>query len=329
MPKLMDEVQKRLRLKQYSLKTERTYMHWIRSYVRYFLPKHPREMGPEGVKEYMTYLAVEKHVSPSTQNQCLAALLFLYQQLGIELGDINFVRAKKEKHLPTVLTVDETIALIENMSGDYKIIGQLMYGGGLRLNECLNLRVKDIDFDDRIILVRDTKSNQDRVTCLPLSAIPALQLHLQKVKAQHQEDLANGYGEVEMPHALARKYKTAAWDWGWQYIFPAAQLSKDPRSDRIGRHHIYESSVQRAVRTSARKLGIVRSVGPHTLRHCFATHLLQAGENIRTIQELLGHKKLETTMIYTHVMEGAAVKSPLDRFALTRPLLSKRMLVES
>lgn len=329
MSKLMDEVQERLRLKQYSLKTERTYMHWIRCYIRYFLPKHPRETGMEGVKRYLTYLAVEKHVSPATQNQCLAALLFLYRLLGIELGNIDFMRAKKEKHLPTVLTVDETLALIENMTGVYKTMGQLMYGSGLRLNECLNLRVKDVDFDNQVIILRDTKSNQDRVTCLSASVIPALKLHLQIVKAMHQEDVANGYGEVEMPHAMNLKYKTAAWDWGWQYIFPAAKLSNDPRSNRTGRHHIFESSVQRAVRASARKIGIMRPVGPHTLRHCFATHLLQAGENIRTIQELLGHKKLETTMIYTHVLDSGAVKSPLDRFTMTRQPVSKRMLVES
>ena len=212
MSRLMDEVQKHLRLKQYSLKTERTYMHWIRRYVRYFLPKHPRETGVEGVKRYLTYLAVEKRVSPATQNQCLAALLFLYRLLGIELGIMDFVRAKKEKHLPTVLTVDETIALIEGMTGVYKIMAQLMYGSGLRLNECLNLRVKDVDFENQVLILRDTKSNQDRVTCLPASAIPALKLHLQKVKALHLEDLANGYGEVEMPHALERKYKTAAWE---------------------------------------------------------------------------------------------------------------------
>jgi integron integrase len=215
------------------------------------------------------------------------------------------------------------------MTGVYKIMGQLMYGSGLRLNECLNLRVKDIDFENQVIILRDTKSNQDRVTCLSAVAIPALKLHLQKVKALHLEDLANGYGEVELPHALDRKYKTAAWDWGWQYVFPSADLSKDPRSNRIGRHHIYESGLQRAVRASARKIDIMRPVGPHTLRHCFATHLLQAGENIRTIQELLGHKKLETNMIYTHVLDSAAVKSPLDRLPVTRQPINKRKLVES
>lgn len=329
MAKLMDEVQSALRVKQYALKTERTYMHWIRCYVRHFLPKHPRETGVNGVREYLTYLAEEKHVSPGTQNQALAALLFLYRLLGIELGEIGHVRARKEKHLPTVLTEDETMRLIENLDGVYKIMGQLMYGGGLRLNECLCLRIKDIDFYNRTITLRDTKSNQDRTTCLPMSVIPALQLHLQKVKAIYQEDLANGLGEVEMPHALNRKYPNAAWEWGWQYVFPAAGLSKDPRSGRIGRHHIFETSIQRAVKSAARKAGIHRLVGPHTLRHCFATHLLQAGENIRTIQELLGHKKLETTMIYTHVLGGSAVRSPLDRFVEPARAINKHVLVES
>ena len=278
------------------MKTERTYMHWIRCYVRYFLPKHPRETGVEGVKRYLTYLSVEKHVAPATQNQCLAALLFLYRTLGIDLGNVDFVRAKKEKHLPTVLSVDETMILIENLTGVYKIMGQLLYGGGLRLNESLNLRVKDIGFNNRTITLIDLKSNQDRMTCLPFSVIPTLKLKLSTVWALHQQDLANGYGEVEMPHALDRKYKTAA------------SLSKDPRSNRIGRRHIFESSVQRAVQAAARKAGITRHVGPHTLRHCFVTHLLQAGENIRSIQELLGHKKLETTMIYTHVLDSGTVK---------------------
>jgi len=204
----------------------------------------------------------------------------------------------------------------------------LMYGGGLRLNEVLKLRVKELDFEQGTIILRDTKSNTDRATCLPQSAIPALQLHLAKVKALHQEDLANGYGEVEMPHALGRKYPRAAWEWGWQYVFPAAQLSRDPRSGRVGRHHIFETSIQRAVKAAARKAGIYKLVGPHTLRHCFATHLVQSGTDIRTIQELLGHKKLETTMVYVHVMGAAAVKSPLDRFEPGRAI-KQRALVES
>lgn len=253
--------------------------------------------------------------------------LFLYKLYGVEIENVAMIRAKKDKRLPTVLTQDEMWRLMENLEGVYKIMGQLMYGGGLRLMECLRLRVKDVDLYNRTITVRDTKSNRGRTTCLPMYAIPRLQLHLNKVKALHQEDLANGYGEVELPHALARKYPRAAWEWGWQYVFPAAKLSKDPRSGRTGRHHIYETSVQRAVKAAARKAGISKPCGPHVLRHCFATHLLQNGTDIRTVQELLGHKKLETTMVYTHVLGAAELCSPLDRMG-ARPV-KRRVEVES
>lgn len=326
---LFDTVRQELRTRHYAYKTERTYLHWIKRYVQFIKPSHPRESGMDGVKRFLTHMAVEMNVSGTTQNQARAALKFLYSLYGVIFDDSNVPLARKSKYLPTVLTEDETMALIDHLTGVYKIMGQLMYGGGLRLNECLSLRVKDIDFYNYTITLRDTKSNQDRATCLPISVVPALQLHLQKVMAIHQEDLANGYGDVEMPYAYDRKSPSAPWDWGWQYVFPAAGLSKDPRSNRIGRHHIFESSVQRAVKVSAKNAGIVRPVGPHTLRHCFATHLLQSGENIRTIQELLGHKKLETTMIYTHVLGGAAVRSPLDRFSGLAHGINKRVLVES
>lgn len=332
MAKLMEEVRRSLRANGYALKSERTYMHWIRKYVRYYLPKHPREVGIDGVNQYLTHLAADRNLSPTTQNQCRAALLFLYRLFDVDVEHVNVIVAKKDKRLPVVLTEDETYRLIENLDGVYKIMGQLLYGGGLRLNECLHLRVKDLDLFNQTITARDTKGNQDRATCLPVSAIPALQLHLAKVEAIHREDLANGYGEVEMPYALNRKYPQAAWEFGWQYVFPAAQLSKDPRSGRIGRHHIFETSIQRAIKNAERKAGIHKPCGPHTLRHCFATHLLRAGTDIRTIQELLGHKKLETTMIYTHVVGGAAVRSPLDRFvepARATHGINKRVLVES
>lgn len=326
---LYDVVREALQTRHYAYRTERTYLHWIKQYVIFVKPVHPREAGMDGVKRFLTHLAIERHVSAVTQNQARAALKFLYGLYQIQWDEGDIPVARQDKHLPTVLTEDETMAVIDQLYGVYKIMAQVMYGGGLRLNECLQLRVKEIDFYNRTITLRDTKGNEDRATCLPMVVIPALQLHLQKVKALHQEDLANGYGEVEMPYALDRKYPTAAWDWGWQYVFPAAGLSKDPRSSRIGRHHIFESSVQRAIRSAARKVGIVRHVGPHTFRHCFATHLLQAGENIRTIQELLGHKKLETTMIYTHVLGGASVRSPLDRFFEPARGINKRVLVES
>lgn len=327
--KLMDAVRDALRTKGYAFKTEKTYMHWIRRYVRFHLPKHPRDVGADGVKQYLTYLATEKNVSAGTQNQALAALLFLYKLFDIELGNLDIVRARKDKRLPTVLTVDEVMALLSNLAGVYRIMGEIIYGGGLRLNECLKLRVKDLDLINRTITLRDTKSNRDRVTCLAASVIPALQLHLAKVQAQHTEDLANGYGEVELPYALAGKYPRAPFEFGWQYVFPSAQFSTDPRSGHIRRHHIFDTSLQRAVKDAARRAGIVKPVGVHTLRHCFATHLLQGGTDIRTIQDLLGHKDLETTMIYTHVAGGAAVRSPLDRNIEQRDRIIRRVVVES
>lgn len=316
-----------MRTKGYACRTEKTYLHWVRRYVRFLRGVHPRKAGSEEVKRFIRHLAVDRNVSAGTQNQALAALLFLYKLYEIEIENIQLVRAKKDKRLPTILSQDEVFDLIKNMQGIYKIMAQLMYGGGLRLNECLRLRVKDIDFYNRLVTLRDTKGNQDRMTCLAMDVIPALQLHLNKVKALHQEDMANGYGEVEMPYALARKYPRGAWEWGWQYVFPAEKLSKDPRSGRVGRHHIYETSIQRAVKAAAKQAGIDKPCGPHTLRHCFATHLLQNGTDIRTIQELLGHKKLETTMIYTHVLGATAVTSPLDRLE-ARPVI-RRVLVES
>lgn len=326
---LRETVREALRVKGYAANTEKTYLHWIMQYAKFLRPVHPREAGGDGVRRFLTHLAVDRHVSASTQNQALAALLFLYGLYEIEIGGLDFLRAKKDVHLPRVLTVDETMRLMDELSGVYKIMGQLMYGGGLRLMECLRLRVKDVDIERQVITLRDTKSNRDRVTCLPVTVVPALRLHLAKVKAQHQEDLANGLGEVELPYALDRKYPNAGLEWGWQYVFPAGQLSRDPWTGRLGRHHIYETSVQRAVKAAARQAGISGPVGPHTLRHCFATHLLEGGTDIRTIQELLGHKDLKTTMVYTHVVRGAAVRSPLDRVEFAHGDIKRRVLVES
>lgn len=304
--KLTAVVRDALRTKGYAYSTEKTYLNWIRRYIRFHLPSHPREVATEGVKKFLTHLAVDGNVSGGTM-----------------------VRAKKDKRLPTVLSVDEVMRVLENMNGVYRIMAEIMYGGGLRLNECLTLRVKDVDLFNRRITLRDTKSNQDRVTCLASSIIPSLQLHLAKIQAQHTEDLANGYGEVELPFALEKKYPGAPFEWSWQYVFPAAQFSTDPRSKHVRRHHIFETSVQRAVKDAARKAGISKPVGPHTLRHCFATHLLEGGTDIRTIQDLLGHKDLKTTMVYTHVVGGSAVRSPLDRNLELREGIMRRAVVES
>lgn len=322
---LYDVVRDALRTKHYAYRTEKTYLHWVKTYVRFIRPVHPREAGAEGVKRFLTHLATEKMVSASTQNQAKAALLFLYKLYEIDLGNLEMIVANKSTWLPTVLTHEEAMQILEQLNGQYRIMGQLMYGGGLRLLECLRLRVKDVDFDRRTLTLRDTKSNRDRITCLPESVVPALILHLAKIKAQHTEDLANGHGEVELPNALDRKYPAAPFEWGWQYVFPAGGFSRDPRSGHIRRHHVYETSVQKAVRFAARKAGIHKPVGPHTLRHSFATNLLQSGTDIRTIQELLGHKDLKTTMIYTHVtMQGSGVVSPLDM-----PVIKRRVAVES
>jgi len=328
--KLFETVRNALRTQHYAYRTERTYLHWVRQYVRYLKPVHPREAGTDGVKRFLTHLAVDQTVSASTQNQALASLLFLYKLYGVELGNLDIVRAKKSIYLPTVLNHEEVMRLLEQLNGQYRIMAELMYGGGLRLMEVLHLRIKDIDFENCTLTLKETKSNRDRVTCFPESVVPALVLHLAKVKAQHTEDLANGRGEVELPFALDRKYPSAPFEWGWQYVFPALGFSKDPRSGHIRRHHVYETSVQKAIKQAARKVGIHKNVGPHTLRHSFATRLLELGTDIRTIQELLGHKDLKTTMIYTHItMQGSGVVSPLDAVTPRRRDIKRTVAVES
>ena len=314
--KLLDRVRDAIRLKNYSIRTENTYVDWIERFIRFHRLRHPLEMNTPEVEAFLTYLAVEQHVAPSTQNQALSALLFLYRQvLNVELtGSIDVIRAQKDKRLPTVLTKEEVQQVLDRMTGLHQLMAQLLYGGGMRLMECIRLRVKDLEFAHHQILVRDTKGNEDRTTILPHRVVSPLQEHLQSVQRLHQSDLRDGYGEVYLPFALARKYPHAAKEWMWQYVFPAARLSVDPRSKAIRRHHADESGLQRAVRRAALDARINKHVTPQTFRHSFATHLLEAGYDIRTVQELLGHKDVKTTQIYTHVLNKGpmGVRSPLD-----------------
>jgi len=315
MAKLLDEMRDRLRTQHYALSTEQAYVDWAKRFILFHHKRHPREMGSPEVEAFLTSLATGGRVSASTQNQALAGILYLYRQvLNIDLGNIDAARARPSKYLPVVMTESETRALLDAMAGEYQLIARVLYGGGLRLMEGLRLRVKDLDFERKAITLRDTKSNRDRETCLPAALIEPLRLQINKVEAIHALDLANGYGRVEMPGALARKYPNADHELMWQFVFPSGQLSADPVTGEIGRHHLYETGVQRAVAAAAKKIGLNKHVGPHTFRHSFATHLLERGYDIRTIQELLGHKDIKTTMIYTHVMHrgGSGVVSPLD-----------------
>lgn len=316
-PKLLDQVRNRIRLKHYSLRTEEAYIGWIRKFILFHGKCHPTEMGKDAVEAFLSFLARERSVSASTQNQAKSALLFLYKEvLQIELPWLDDVeQAKRPKKLPVVLSIEETRQVLDRLPATHALIGKLLYGCGLRLLEACRLRVKDVDFAQRQILVRDGKGMKDRVTMLPQGITQPLQAHLARVKQLHEQDLAEGYGTVYLPLALERKYPAAPSQWGWQYVFPAAHRSVDPRSESIRRHHVGEQSVQRAVRQAALNAGLVKPVSPHTLRHSFATHLLQSGSDIRTIQELLGHKDVQTTMIYTHVLNrgGKGVISPLDQ----------------
>jgi integron integrase len=315
-PKLLDVVRARIRAKHYSYRTEDQYVDWIRRFILFSGKRHPADMSAPEVARFLTHLAVERRVSASTQNQALAAILFLYREvLEIHLPWLdNVVRARAPQRVPVVLSRREVQALVAQLEGVFQLIGQLLYGSGLRLMEALRLRVKDVDFEYSQIVVRDGKGQKDRVTILPDGAAAALQAHLKSVRDQHLHALEHGYGGVELPHALAQKYPHAHNDWSWQYVFPAAKPSPDPRSGALRRHHIHERSLQRAVRVAARRIGIAKPIGPHTLRHCFATHLLERGYDIRTVQELMGHSDVRTTQIYTHVMKkgAGAVKSPLD-----------------
>ena len=315
-PKLLDQMRAALRLRHYSLRTEESYTDWARRYILFHGKRHPRELGAHEVQAFLSHLAVDRRVSASTQNQAKAALLFLYKQvLGVDLPWLaEVVQAKERRRLPVVLNPGEVRALLDQLDGTMGLVAALLYGTGLRLLEGLRLRVKDLDFDRLEVTVRSGKGDKDRVTMLPERLAEPLRAHLEKVRALHEKDRAEGFGEVFLPDALAAKYKGAARQWGWQWVFPSAVRSVDPRSGRTRRHHLFPESVQRAVREAARRAELVKPVTPHVLRHSFATHLLAAGNDIRTIQELLGHKDVATTMIYTHVLNrgGRGVASPLD-----------------
>ena len=317
-PKLLDQVRDRLRVKHYSFRTEQAYIGWIKRYIIFHNKRHPAEMGKPELESFLTSLAVQRNVSASTQTQALSALLFLYKEvLGLEFPGLDTVtRAKKSVRLPTVLTADEVRLLLKYLDDPLMdLIVRLLYGTGMRLLECLRLRMKDVEFTRREIVVREGKGNKDRVTMLPDSLAERLRAQMSFVKGQHTQDLAVGRGEVWLPNALAVKYPNAAKALGWQYVFPAAGFSVDPRSDAVRRHHVDEKRVQRAVKRASERAELVKLVSPHTLRHSFATHLLEGGYDIRTVQELLGHSDVSTTMIYTHVLNkgGRGVTSPLDR----------------
>ena len=316
-PRLIDAVRNAIRRKHYSLRTEETYVHWIKRYIHFHGRRHPREMGAAEAVAFLNHLAVNRDVAAATQNQALSALLFLYKEvLEAELPWLDGLqRAKRPARLPSVLTAAETGKILARMAGVKWLMASLLYGAGLRLRECLKLRVKDIDFGYGQLLVREGKGAKDRVTMLPKALLAPLQEHLARVKRLHERDLAGGYGEVELRHALPMKYPRAAWEWGWQFAFPSHKLSADPRTGVIRRHHVYENYLIRGVKAAVREAGIAKPVSCHTLRHSFATHLLENGYDIRTVQELLGHASVETTMIYTHVMNkgGRGVRSPLDR----------------
>ena len=323
--RLLDDVRDVLRRRHYSIHTERTYCEWVVRYVSYFRMRSRDELflDPERrISDYLTYLAVKCDVAGSTQNQALNALVFLYKQvLSYPLKEtINAERASKKAKIPVVMTKEETARVINLIGGIHRMVCQMLYGSGLRIAECLRLRIKDIDFEFKSVVVRDGKGTKDRVTTLPNSLINPLQAHFSHVKAVHDSDLAQGFGEVYLPHALAKKYPNAAREWCWQYVFPSKSLSVDPRGGKTRRHHLDASAINKSIRDAVKKAGIkTKRITSHTFRHSFATHLLQRGTDIRTIQALLGHSDVKTTMIYTHVLQqgGQGVPSPLDDLGST------------
>ncbi len=316
-PGLLAQVRDRVRVKHYSLRTEKAYVSWIRRFILANGKRHPREMGATELEAFLTALATRGKVAASTQNQALSALLFLYREvLGIDLPWMeDITRAKRPQRLPTVLSVAEVQSVLARMDGRNWLVASVLYGSGMRLMECLRLRVKDVDFARNEIMVRNGKGGKDRRTILPRALIEPLQREIERVQALHREDLADGFGAVWLPDALARKYPNAPREFGWQYVFAANARSNDPRSDTQRRHHLDDAVLSRALKRACRQAGIEKPASAHTLRHSFATHLLEAGYDLRTIQELLGHKDVATTQIYTHVLNrgGRGVLSPLDR----------------
>jgi integron integrase len=315
--KLLEQVSDIARFRHLSLRTEEAYCNWIKRFILFHGKRHPRDLDAEAVRTFLTHLAVDEHVSAATQNQAFNALLFLYKQvLQVDALDIRGVeRARHSRRLPVVFTREESSAVLANMRGARRLIAALLYGSGLRIMEAVRLRVKDVDFSRNEITVRDAKGEKDRVTMLPCTLKQPLMLQVEAVQKLHKKDLRLGYGSVHLPYALERKYPHAATDFVWQYVFPAEKLSMDPRSERIGRHHISEQNVQRSVKSALRTAGVRKNGSCHSFRHSFATHLLEDGYDIRTVQELLGHKDVRTTMVYTHVLNkgGRGVRSPLDR----------------
>ena len=323
----MERFRSAIRARHYSRRTEQAYWYWIRYFIFFHRKRHPAELGADEVTAFLSWLAKERDVAAATQNQALSALLFLYKHvLGVELPWLaGLVRAQRPVRIPTVLTETEVRRLLDQLRGGAQLIVGLLYGAGLRQIECLSLRVKDLDFAYRQIVVRDGKGGKDRVTMLPENLVQPLQAHLGKVRALHQRDLKEGFGDVWLPHALARKYPRAGREWGWQFVFPSANRSAEPETGTIRRHHLHPDTVARMLKRAVLRAGIIKPVSSHTLRHSFATHLLERGYDIRTVQELLGHSDVSTTMIYTHVMNKGArgVKSPLDRLEQSGPLYAR------
>jgi len=315
-PGLIQRYREELQARHYARRTVATYEQWLRRFLRFHQMRHPRQMGEAEINAFLSHLATEERVSASTQNQALAALLFLYRTvLGGDVGNLEgVIRARKRQRLPVVLTVGEVRAVLHHLDGAEALVAQLLYGGGLRLMEALRLRIKDVDLEQRCITVRCGKGDKDRRTVLPSSLVDPLKRHMNEVQHQHQNDLSAGWGAVELPHALERKYRNAAREWGWQWLFPQGRRWRDPRQNIEGRHHLDPSLVQRAVRAAVQAAGISKPATCHTFRHSFATHLLEQGADIRTIQELLGHSDVKTTMIYTHVLNRGptGVRSPAD-----------------